>query len=153
MLSQTAGSAAGWENRFSCARGTAVPNPYEKIRNDIEAQKMATVRHSRVVPDAGQLPPLGHGRTLPDRGGGVRIPAYLPQNIADPARHEADSLYRHQRTGIPLPRNGDTRNPLQELPACRKPVLIPHEPDSIEPGRKWYSASCVPVLHTVLSVV
>ena len=30
------------------------------------------------MPDAGQLPPLGLGRTLPDRGGGVRIPAYPP---------------------------------------------------------------------------
>lgn len=76
------------------------------------------------MPDAGQLPPLGLGRTLPDRGGGVRIPAYPPpRNIADPARHEADSLYRHQRAGIPLSRNGDTRNTRQKLPACRKPVL------------------------------
>lgn len=117
---------------------------------------MTTVRYPRVgrkvrMPDAGQLPPLGHGRTLPDRGGGVRIPAYLPRNIADPARHEADSLYRHQRTGIPLSRNGDTRNTLQKLPVCRKPVLTPHEPDTTEPGRLGQNVCCVPVLHTILS--
>lgn len=101
---------------------------------------MTTVRHSRVgrkirMPDAGQLPPLGLGRTLPDRGGGVRIPAYPPRNIADPARHEADFLYCHQRAGISLSRNGDTRNTRQKLPACRRPVLTPHGPDATEPGR------------------
>lgn len=69
---------------------------------------------------------------------GEEVCGYLhipPRNIADPARHEADFLYCHQRAGISLSRNGDTRNTRQKLPACRRPVLTPHGPDATEPGR------------------
>lgn len=62
-------------------------------------------------------------RTLSDGRRSVRIPAYLAQNASNPARHAADTLHRYQRSGVPISRSENTRNPLQELPAYRRPVL------------------------------
>lgn len=73
----------------------------------------------------GQLPPLGHERTLPDRGRSMRIPAYIAENTPNPSRHAADTLHRHQRAAISLPRVGNPRNALQKLQTYRRPVLTP----------------------------
>lgn len=89
---------------------------------------MTTVRHSRVgrkirMPDAGQLPPLGLGRTLPDRGGGVRIPAYPPPEHCRPCATRGRFPIPSSAGGYSsIPKRGYAKHSAK-LPACRKPVL------------------------------
>lgn len=94
--------------RVICPRraGTAKVRPADLRRMNRQRGRVPSAEHHQTHP--ANLPgqknlalhqSFGAGRTLSDRGRGVRIPAYLPAHTSNPTGQAPDTLHRDQAAG------------------------------------------------------